>query len=255
MVLAVIIWGNFIRYKITLEYLGLGYCGWQRQDNSLSLQQIIEDAIFAFSKERVMVMAAGRTDAGVNAYGQVAHFDLENSYDPKRLMHSINHFCRGHTIGVVDAEIVDSDFHARFDAKQRHYVYKILNRFSINIINNGLVYWLRSPLNIDDMQIAANYLIGKHDFSSFRASECQAKSPIKTLNNIVIHKNVNDIEIHVSALSFLHNMVRNIVGNLVMVGRGDWAPEKIQQVLQAKDRRVGGPTAPPEGLYFLRVDY
>lgn len=246
---------NINRYKITLEYLGNGYCGWQRQENNLSLQQIIEDAIYAFSKENVNVIAAGRTDSGVNAYELVAHFDLRSYYEPRRLMHSINHFCRMHTIGVIAAEIVSVDFHARFSAKQRHYVYKILNRPTVNIIKDGLVYWVRYPLNITDMQIAANYLIGKHDFSSFRASECQSKSPVKTLNKIEIIKVGDEIEIYVSALSFLHNMVRNIVGNLIMVGKGAWPPDRIKQVLDAKDRTKGGPTAPPEGLYFLRVDY
>lgn len=221
----------------------------------MSLQQIIENAIYAFSKEQVLVTAAGRTDAGVNAYALVAHFDLKNYYEPKRLMHSINHFCRGHTIGVIDAENVGLDFHARFSAKQRHYVYKILNRPAVNIIKDGLVYWVRYPLNVNNMQIAANYLIGKHDFSSFRAAECQSKSPIKTLDKIEIIKEGDEIKIYVSALSFMHNMVRNIVGNLIMVGKGSWSPDKIKQVLEAKDRTQGGPTAPPEGLYFLKVDY
>ena len=243
------------RYKITLEYLGKNYCGWQRQKEDLSLQQIIEEAIFKFSKETVTLEVAGRTDAGVNAYGQVAHFDLETHYDPKRLILSINHFTRPHTIGVVEAELVDDSFHARFSAKHRHYVYKILNRKSINIVNKGLVTFIRYPLDIESMQRAADYLIGHHDFSSFRASECQSKSPIKTMDKIEIIKTGETIEIYFSALSFLHHMVRNIVGSLIMVGNGKWPPEKMQEVLLAKDRKVAGPTAPSEGLYFLKVDY
>tara|TARA_B110000503_G_C7158141_1_gene418305 strand:- start:1605 stop:2342 length:738 start_codon:yes stop_codon:yes gene_type:complete len=243
------------RYKITLEYLGASYCGWQRQKESLSLQQIIEEAIFSFSKIRVQLIIAGRTDSGVNAYGQVAHFDLENYYDPRRLMHSINHFVRPHTIGVVAAEIAEPEFHARFSAKARHYVYKILNRDAINVINKGLQTTIRHKLDIKSMQQAANYLLGYHDFTSFRASECQSKSPMKTIDRIEIIKHGDTIEVHVSALSFLHHMVRNIVGSLLMVGNGTWPAEKIQEILKAKDRKVAGPTAPPEGLYFLKIDY
>lgn len=243
------------RYKIILEYLGSGYCGWQRQKDGLSLQQVVEEAIHSFSKERVLLSVAGRTDAGVNAYGQVAHFDLSKQFEPKRLMHSINHFCIGHTIGVVDAQLMNSEFNARFSAKSRHYVYKILNRKQVNIVNKGLVCWVKEGLDIAAMQRASKYLLGRHDFSSFRASECQAKSPMKTLDKIEIIINKELIEIHVSALSFLHHMVRNIVGSLLMVGKGNWPEEKIKEILEAKDRRVAGPTAPAEGLYFLRVDY
>lgn len=243
------------RYKITLEYLGAGYCGWQRQKESLSLQQIIEEAIFSFSKIKVTLVVAGRTDSGVNAYGQVVHFDLEKYYDPRRLMHSINHFARPHTIGVVAAEIVDSEFNARFSAKARHYVYKILNRDAINVINKSLQTPIRHKLDVDAMQKAANYLLGYHDFTSFRASECQSKSPMKTIDKIEIIRHGDTIEVHVSALSFLHHMVRNIVGSLLMIGNGTWPVEKMQEILEAKDRKVAGPTAPPEGLYFLKIDY
>lgn len=243
------------RYKVILEYIGAGYCGWQKQRGSLSLQQVIEDAIFSFSKESVNVTVAGRTDAGVNAYGQVAHFDLNKYYDPRRLMQSINHFSRPHTIGVVFAEEVSQDFHARFSAKSRHYVYKILNRSSVNIINNGFMYWVRYDLDIKKMQEAANFLLGRHDFSSFRASECQSNSPIRTLDKIEIIRQGDVIEIHISALSFLHHMVRNIVGNLLLVGCGKWKPIQIKEVLEAKDRKAAGPTAPACGLYFLKVDY
>jgi tRNA pseudouridine38-40 synthase len=243
------------RYKVILEYIGVGYCGWQKQKESLSLQQVIEDAIFSFNKEKVVVTVAGRTDAGVNAYGQVAHFDLDNYYEPRRLMQSINHFSRPHTVGVVFAEEVNLDFHARFSAKSRHYVYKILNRPSINIINNGFMYWVRHDLDMGKMQEAANFLLGRHDFSSFRASECQSNSPIRTLDKIDIIRQGDVIEIHISALSFLHHMVRNIVGSLVLVGSGKWKPIQIKEVLEAKDRKAAGPTAPACGLYFLKVDY
>lgn len=243
------------RYKIILEYIGANYCGWQRQKEALSLQQIIEEAIFAFSKEDVTVTVAGRTDAGVNAYGQVAHFDLETRYDPRRLMQSINHFSRPHTIGVVSSEEVDIEFHARFSAKSRHYVYKILNRPSVNVINKGLQHWVRRDLDINKMQEAANYLLGKHDFSSFRASECQSNSPIRTIDKIDIVKDGDNIEVRVSALSFLHHMIRNIVGSLILVGEGKWKPIKMKEALKAADRKAAGPTAPAHGLYFVRVDY
>ncbi len=243
------------RYKITLEYLGAGYCGWQRQKEFLSIQQVIEEAIAKFSKEIVSITVAGRTDAGVNAYGQVAHFDLEKYYEPKRVTGSINHFMRPHTIGVIDTQMVDQDFHARFSAKSRHYVYKILNRKAVNIIENGLQTHIRYKLDIEAMQLAANYLLGHHDFSSFRASECQSNSPMKTLDRLEIMKDGDNIEIHVSALSFLHHMVRNIVGSLIIIGNGTWLPEKMQEILDAKDRKAAGPTAPSTGLYLLRVDY
>ncbi|MFK7973499.1 MAG: tRNA pseudouridine(38-40) synthase TruA [Rickettsiaceae bacterium] len=243
------------RYKITIEYLGARYCGWQRQKETLSIQQILEEAIYKFSKETVTLVAAGRTDAGVNAYGQVAHFDLKQNFEPRRLMHSINHFCRGRDVGVVNAEYVNSDFHARFSAKSRHYVYKILNRPSVNIVQKKLVSWIRPELNIFNMQQGANYLIGTHDFSSFRASQCQATSAIKTIDRIEIIKTQDEIQIYCSALSFLHHMVRNIVGSLIMVGKGTWPPEKINHILMAQDRKAAGPTAPSLGLYFLKVDY
>ena len=243
------------RYKVILEYIGAGYCGWQRQENQLSLQQVVEEAIYAFSKEHAATVVAGRTDAGVNAYGQVIHFDLVQNILPDKLMHSINHFCRNHTVGAVYAESVSNDFHARFSAKSRHYVYKILNRKSINIIKDGVVHWVRHDLNVKNMQSAANYLLGNHDFSSFRAGACQSKSPIKTIDKIEIIKNDDNIEIYISARSFLHHMVRNIVGSLIMVGKGDWQIERMKLALLAKDRRAGGPIAPAQGLYFLKVDY
>jgi len=243
------------RYKIILEYVGANYCGWQRQKEALALQQVIEEAIFAFSHENVTLTVAGRTDAGVNAYGQVAHFDLEKRLDPRRMIQSINHFSRPHTIGVVSAEEVDSEFHARFSAKSRHYVYKILNRPSVNVINKGLQHWVRYDLDINKMQEAANYLLGKHDFTSFRASECQSNSPMKTVDKIDLVRDGENIEIRVSALSFLHHMVRNIVGSLILVGEGKWQPIKMKEALEAVDRRAAGPTAPAHGLYFVRVDY
>ena len=244
-----------VRYKITLEYLGATYCGWQRQKDALSLQQTLEEAIFKFTKEIVRLHVAGRTDSGVNAYGQVAHFDLKKHHDPSRLMHSVNHFLRPHTIGIIKSEIVDQDFHARFSAEARHYVYKILNRPSVNIIDQNLRYWIRYPLNVDEMRKGADFLLGLHDFTSFRASICQSNSPIKTINKIQIIKSQDNIDVHISAKSFLHHMVRNIVGSLILVGNGKWSAQKIKEALESRDRKTAGPTAPASGLYFLKVDY
>jgi tRNA pseudouridine38-40 synthase len=246
---------NKNRYKITLEYIGKGFCGWQRQQSSLSIQEVIEEAIFKFTKEQVTLFAAGRTDAGVNAYGQVAHFDLTKKIDAKKAVQSINHFIRPQPIGVLFCQEVEDDFHARFSALERKYVYKILNRKSIIIIDRGSKCWIRDKLDIVAMQQGASYLIGNHDFSSFRAAACQAKSPVKTLTKIEIIQNNEDINIYLTAPSFLHNMVRNIVGSLLLVGRGIWSPEKIQDILTQKNRSCAGPTAPPEGLYFLGPKY
>jgi tRNA pseudouridine38-40 synthase len=246
---------NKFRYKITLEYLGQGFCGWQKQEGAISVQQVLEEAIFKFTGEQVALVAAGRTDAGVNAYGQVAHFDLSREIDTYKAMGSINHFVWPHRVGVLSCRQVSEDFHARFSAIERQYVYKILNRKSTMIIDKGLKYWIRDQLNIEAMREGAGYLIGKHDFTSFRAAACQAKSPIKTLSKIEIVKTGEDVSIYVAAPSFMHNMVRNIVGSLILVGRGIWVPAKIKEVLHARSREAAGPTAPAEGLYFLEVKY
>lgn len=246
--------GRF-RYKIALEYLGRGFCGWQKQEGAVSVQQVIEEAIYKFTKEQVTLVAAGRTDAGVNAYGQVAHFDLTREIDTKKAIGSINHFSWPHRVGVLSCEQVSQEFSARFSAIERQYVYKILNRKPIMIVDKGLKYWIRDKLDIEAMKEGASYLIGKHDFTSFRAAACQAKSPIKTLSKIEIIKRGDDISIYFAAPSFMHNMVRNIVGSLLLVGRGVWSPQKIEKVLHARSRAAAGPTAPAEGLYFLEVKY
>lgn len=242
-------------YKIIVEYLGTDFCGWQRQKHAMSVQQLIEEAIYKFSKEEITITAAGRTDAGVHALGQVASFALPRFYEPRKVMHSINHFCRPYPVGVLACELADQAFNARFSASHRHYVYKILNRRSINIVHKGLVLWVREKLDVEQMRKATSYLIGRHDFSSFRAAECQSQSAIKTLADIKIVQNGDYIDIYVSAVSFLHHMVRNIVGNLLLVGKGKWQPQKIQEILELRDRTKGAATAPACGLYFLKVDY
>lgn len=243
------------RYKVTVEYLGTGFCGWQRQENALSVQEALEEAIYSFSRERVVLHAAGRTDAGVHALGQVAHFDLPREYPPHAVMNAVNHFVRPGKAAVIDCHVVASDFHARFSAKARHYIYRIINRPGKPVIDEERAWWLREKLNTDAMRQGASYLIGRHDFTSFRASCCQARSPVKTLSSIEIREQGEEILFYLSAPSFLHHMVRNIVGSLVLVGRGRQQPEEMKKALEAKDRKAAGPTAPAHGLYFWRVDY
>lgn len=246
---------NITRYKITVEYLGTGLTGWQRQSNVISVQQIIEEAIYQFSGEKIIVFAAGRTDAGVHAVGQVAHFDLTRYHDPYRVMQAINHFIRPHPVGITSCLSVGSDFNARFSAKARHYLYRIINRASKVVIDADRAWWIRLPLDLTAMQQGAGYLIGNHDFTSFRSSQCQAKSPIKTLSQLDLTKENEEIHFRLSAPSFLHHMVRNIVGTLVLVGLGKEQPESIKTALESKNRKAAGITAPACGLYFTKVDY
>lgn len=243
------------RYKLTIEYVGTGISGWQYQTNALSIQQIIEEAIFKFSKEQVIIYCAGRTDAGVHAIAQVAHLDLEKTFEPRSIMRAINHFVRPHKISIKDCQIVRSDFHARFDAKARHYMYKIINRLANVAIDYERAWWIPQPLDIKNMQEAAQHLIGYHDFTSFRAKYCQARSPLKTLSRIDITYKGEEIYFDLSAPSFLYHMVRNIVGSLVLVGRGKWQPIDIKNVLQSRNRSAAGTTAPAYGLYFTGVEY
>lgn len=243
------------RYKIIVEYLGSEFVGWQRQNNGLSIQGLLEDSIYKFSKEQAVIFAAGRTDAGVHAVGQVGHFDLANYRDPYKVMHSINHFVRPYKVAVTNCLIVDGEFHARFSAVARHYVYRIINRSSDLAIDFNRAWLIKKPLDIKALQQGASYLIGTHDFTSFRAKHCQAKSAIKTLSSIEISKSCDEIKIYVSAPSFLHHMVRNIVGTLVLVGLGKWQPQDVKVALDAGRREAAGSTAPACGLYFLRADY
>lgn len=243
------------RWKITIEYDGTDYFGWQRQQDLPSIQQTIEEGIFGFSSENVTVHTAGRTDAGVHALGQVAHFDIEKDYSAKEIRDATNFHMGDAPIAILSAEKVDDDFNARFDAVKRHYKYVVKNRPSAPVVG-GQYYWhMRLPLDIEAMQQAASHLIGQHDFTSFRDSQCQAKSPIKTLDQLDIHKDGEDIIFTVSARSFLHHQVRNFVGTLMKIGMGSWEANSIKTILQAKDRTKAGPTAPPSGLFLTQVDY
>jgi len=242
-------------YKLTIEYFGTEFVGWQKQNNGLSVQEVVENAIKSLTKQDVILYAAGRTDSGVHALAQVAHFELPDLYDPHKLVASLNYFIRPHKVSILSCEIAKDDFHARFSAKKRYYKYIILNRFSSSVIYENRVWHVVSKLDIENIKEASKYFVGKHDFSSFRAKECQANSPVKTLDKIDIIQEGDFIIFNFSAQSFLHHMVRNIMGTLKEVGDGKIMPHTIKEIIDAKDRSKAGVTAPPNGLYFLKVDY
>ena len=244
-----------MKYKFVIEYDGTPFIGWQRQAGQLSVQGILEDALKTALRHPVTVWGSGRTDTGVHAIAQVAHIETEEKLDTFRLFESLNALVRPYPISIKRIEPADDNFHARFSAKKRYYLYKIQNTPYPPSLNKGRVWWVRPQLNIDKMQQAANLLLGKHNFSTFRASECQAKSPIKTLDTFDIVQTGEIIECRISAKSFLHHQVRNMVGTLKLVGEGKWSIEKFRKAFEACDRTKGGPTAPSEGLYFAHVDY
>ncbi len=249
------------RYKLTVEYDGTNLHGWQRQDGPASAQQHIEEAILDTMKEDVRLHVAGRTDAGVHAIAQVAHFDSDVERDPYRIMQGINHALRGTAVVINNVERIaeGADFHARFTAKRRYYLYRILNRPSRIAIEAKRAWHVRRPLDIDAMREGAKFLVGRHDFTSFRSTACQANSPVKDLGTLEINEIDSpfgrEIRITTDAQSFLHNQVRNMVGTLSLVGQGKWQAEDIKKALEAKDRKAGGTNAPPHGLYFMKVDY
>ncbi|MGN7619253.1 MAG: tRNA pseudouridine(38-40) synthase TruA [Ehrlichia sp.] len=245
-----------MRYKITIEYNGSNFIGWQKQKHSSnSIQEIVEEAIFKFSQQRVILYVAGRTDAGVHALGQVAHFDLTMDFDAYVIRNAINFHLIPHDIAILNVEKTDDKFHARFSAKKRHYLYKIINRYSHLTLDYNRAWLIRTPLNVKNMVQAIEYMKGNHDFSSFRAKHCQSKSPIKTIDDLQIINNGQFIDIYIAALSFLHNQVRIIVGTLVECGKNNFPPEYIRNILDAKNRSCAGITAPSYGLYFVKVDY
>lgn len=245
------------RYKITVEYDGTNLLGWQRQLDGPSAQEHLENALFAFTHQASEVCAAGRTDAGVHALAQVAHFDTPGEWDLYRLREAFNANLRNAEAPVVvlRVEPAADDFHARFSAIGRGYVYRILNRPAPSVIERNRVWWIPYSLDIDAMRRGAKYLLGHHDFSSFRAAACQAKSPLKTLDKLDIEKRGDEIVFTVEARSFLHHQVRNMVGTLKMIGSGIIPPEEILNILEKKDRKAAGPTAPACGLYLNKVMY
>ena len=243
------------RWKITVEYDGGPFVGWQRQDNGPSVQAALERAIESFSGETVTVHGAGRTDSGVHATGQTAHFDLAKESTADTVQDAVNFHLKPEPIAVLRAEAVDDDFHARFSAVKRHYLYRILNRRAPPTLAEGRVWHVGAPLDADAMQDAAEALIGKHDFTSFRAVACQADSPVKTLDRLIVTRDGEELRIVAEARSFLHHQVRNIVGTLKLVGEGKWTRSDVEAALAARDRAQAGPTAPAAGLYLTRVDY
>ena len=243
------------RYRLTVEYDGGPFVGWQRQDNGASVQGALEDAIEKFSAERVTVTGAGRTDAGVHALGQVAHFDLDKDFAADKVRDAINHFLRPAPVVVLDAAIVAEDFHARFSATGRHYLFRILGRRSPPALDAGKVWHVQVKLDAQAMHHAAQALLGSHDFTTFRAAECQAQSPVKTLDRLDVSLRGEEIHIEASARSFLHHQVRSFVGSLKLVGEGKWRARDLKAALDARDRSACGPVSPPDGLYLVKVDY
>ncbi len=243
------------RWKLVIEYDGQPFSGWQRQDNGPSVQQALEEALCRLSGETIRIHASGRTDAGVHALGQVVHFDLEKPFLPDRICDGLNFHLRPNPITVLSAEPVSEGFHARVTSTGRSYLYRILNRRTPPALDAGRVWHVRRPLDATAMHDAAQVLVGPHDFTSFRASLCQAKSPLKTLDRLNVERVGEEIHIHAAARSFLHHQVRNMVGTLEWVGAGKWNAADVRAALEARDRRSGGPTAPPDGLYFIEARY
>jgi tRNA pseudouridine38-40 synthase len=243
------------RWKLTIEYDGAPFSGWQRQENGPSVQASVEHAIAKLTGETVTITAAGRTDAGVHALGQVAHADIAKAFAPAKMRDALNAHLRPHPVAILHAEVAGDDFHARFAATARHYLYRIVNRRSPLTLDAGKAWLVQVELDAAAMHEAAQRLVGNHDFTTFRAAECQAKSPVKTLDMLRVSRAGEEIHIEASARSFLHHQVRSMVGTLRLVGAAKWTPDDVGAALAARDRAACGPVAPPDGLYLVRVDY
>jgi tRNA pseudouridine38-40 synthase len=243
------------RYKLTIEYNGTPFIGWQLQDSGVSVQSVLTDAAAAFAGERVIVAGAGRTDAGVHALGQVAHVDLAKEWDTDRVRDAINFYLRPHPVAVLAVEQVATDFDARFSATKRHYLYRVVNRRADLTLEQSRAWRVPRPLDCEGMNAAARKLLGKHDFTTFRSTECQAQSPVKTLDGFDVTRDGDNVCVTASARSFLQHQVRSMVGSLVHVGEGKWSVDDLVAALAARDRTACGQVAPPHGLYLVRVDY
>jgi tRNA pseudouridine38-40 synthase len=243
------------RYKLTIEYDGRPFVGWQIQDNGLSVQGVLAQALEAFCGEKASVQGAGRTDAGVHAVGQVGHVDLARDWDEDTVRDALNAHLRPHPVAILKAERVDGSFDARFSAIRRHYLYRIVNRRADLALERGRAWRIAQPLDLPAMQAAAERLVGRHDFTTFRNVECQAKSPVKTLDQLEVQRAGDDLKVVASARSFLHSQVRSMVGALALVGEGKWTADYVSVALEKRDRTACAPVAPPDGLYLARVDY
>jgi len=243
------------RYKLTLEYDGTPFVGWQIQENGPSVQGRLSEAVTAFSGEDAMPRGAGRTDAGVHALGQVAHFDLAKAWPPDKIRDALNAQLRPDPISVLACEPAAGDFDARLSAVARHYLYRIIDRRAPLALERMRAWGVFRSLDAEAMHEAAQGLVGNHDFTTFRSAECQAKSPVKTLDRLEVSRHGEIIRIEASARSFLHNQVRSMVGSLKLAGEGKWTARDLKQALQARDRSACGPVAPSCGLYLVKVDY
>lgn len=243
------------RYRLDIEYDGGPFVGWQRQNNGITVQQVLEEAITGFSGEEQLVYGAGRTDSGVHALHMVAHVDLTKDWPVDTVRDALNHHLGDHPVSVLDAARVSDEFHARFSAVRRSYLYRILDRRSGPALDRGRVWHVRHGLDAPAMHDAAQTLVGRHDFTTFRSVQCQSKSPIKTLDALTVSRMGAEIHLHVHARSFLHHQVRSFTGTLVEVGRGSWTAQNVKEALEAQDRKACGPVAPPQGLYLTAVSY
>ncbi len=247
--------GPVYRYKLTLEFFGQGLVGWQRQDKGKSVQGILAEAAKKFCHHQVKFHGAGRTDAGVHACAMVCHVDLPEEYPAYKVMDALNYHLKWQPVSVLKSERVGPDFEARFSATRRHYRYHIINRRAPLTFQAGRAWHVKFPLDVELMHEAAQILVGHHDFTTFRSVECQAKSPLKTLDRLDVWREGENIHIDSAARSFLHHQVRSMVGSLYYVGRGKWSRDDLRKSLEARDRRTLAHNAPPEGLYFMAVDY
>ncbi len=243
------------RYKLTIEYDGTPFVGWQVQASGVSVQGAIETAIAALTGEKAALHGAGRTDAGVHALGQVAHVDLSKDWEPDIVRDALNAHLRPHPVAVLMAENVAADFDARFSATRRHYLYRVVNRRADLALDRNRAWRVPRLLDARAMHAAAQKLVGKHDFTTFRSTECQANSPLKTLDALDVAREGEEVRISARARSFLHNQVRSMVGSLVQVGEGKWSADDLGRALAARDRAACGQVAPPQGLYLVRVEY
>jgi tRNA pseudouridine38-40 synthase len=243
------------RYKLIVEYDGAPFCGWQTQADQLTVQGVLTTAVEALSGEKNLVQGAGRTDAGVHARGQVAHVDFAKEWDTDTVRDGLNAHLRPHPVAVLSAERVGDDFNARTSARKRHYLYRIINRRPDLSFDLKYAWRVARPLDAAAMHEAAQRLVGNHDFTTFRSTECQANSPVKTLDQLDVVRDGLDVLVRTSARSFLHNQVRSMVGSLVMVGSGNWSAADLAKALAARDRTACGQVAPPDGLYLMKVDY